>query len=332
MKLLYIYTETEHDINEHIINFLKNNGVEVTLAPLKLSNSQDADLKKFVSAEYQKEQNKIGYDFILWAVHSATSWQLRNFQQQVKPKIGHIDLEHDLFVNDLPEHSLVCGKSLLVTFQKRHYDMSIKHLSNGREIINARWPKLDIKYKTLTFSEIDPWNDVILIGTGIWQGKNFANLPLFSPFRKVWYKKYVNSWTIKGINSLLDPFTGPSGSKYCADACKFFMTIGSSCYQDALLFGSIPILMPAPIIKQEPIDDIISVVTIKQWMPPGVAPFKAITTENLEEKLTCLRNDHSLYKNIHRELFLEWFDSDYFALPTAHEVIWDFIKENSWKI
>lgn len=330
IKLLYILTKTELSTNIHIINFLQSKGIEVITQPIRVINNYAAEMKQFKNIGFNKRHIFAKYDFILWATHSATSQEFRYFQKQVKPRVGFIDIEHDLFANDLPEHCLSYGKSLLVTFQKRHYENSIKLLSENRKIINAKWPKLSIYYPPLLIDkEIDRWNDVILIGTGIWNGIDIPLDGIFRSFNKVWYKKYVSDWFVNGIEMLPDQFNGPIGSKYCTDVCKFIITMGSSCYQDALLFGSIPILMPGTVTKETIINDIISMVEVKPWVFPDIEPFKAITTNNLEEKLSYLKYDYDLYKKIHRELFLEWFDSDYYSLPTAHNIIYDFIKETA---
>lgn len=329
IKLLYIFSKSELCVNVHIIKFLQSKNIEVIPQAIQAVNSYGIDAKQFTNAGFCKRHIFEKYDYILWATHSATMPEFRYFQKNVKPRVGFIDIEHDLFANDLPENCLTYGKSLLVTFQKRHYENAIKLLNDGRSIINAKWPKLSIMYSSISFNDIDRWNDVILIGTGIWNGINIPLDGIFMPFHKVWYKKYTSDWHVNGIEMLPEQFNGPIGSKYCTDVCKFFMTMGSSCYQDALLFGSIPILMPGTITKDSMIDDILSQVEVRLWQPPGIKSFKCVTTSNLTEKIAFLKNDYDLYKKIQRELFLEWFDEDYYSLPHAYNVIYNFIKETA---
>ena len=328
MKILYICAEAELCVNEHIINFLKQKGITVVVDLIKLIRSFDANWNRFSDHSFQKKHNDEKYDFIISNTHSSFP-QLRNFQNNVRPRVGFIDLEHDLMSNDLPEHFANYGKSLLLTFHNKHHASAIKFLKD-RFITKARWIKLDVNYSsTLKCDYIDMWNDVILIGFGIWEGKDFSNVAWFKNFNKVWYKKYVESWTIKGLESLPNPFIGPLGSKYCADVCKFIVTEGSSCYQDALLFGSIPILITGGLKSESIVDDIISEVTLKSWQPPGVSPFKAITLSgDFTHKIDILRKDAGVFKKIHKILFSEWFDDNYFSLPSAHEVMYDFIKDN----
>lgn len=326
ISLLYIYVATEYDTNKHIVEFLKSKGITITLEPILVINKYDMDLKRFTDLYFHK-LHKDKYDFILFAMHS-TFYQLRKFQEAVKPRVGFIDIEHDLFASDSPEHCLNYGKSLIVTFQRRHYKRALKVFGNSRKVVNAKWVKLDIDYPAIDFNKVDKFNDAILIGTGIWNNITIdRNRDMFKPFNNLWYKKYDDNWSINNIRILPSNFTGPLGSKYCADVCKFFMTIGSSCYQDALLFESIPILMPANIVKQVPVDDILSMVTLRKWRSPGIKPFIALTTDSLMDKVTRLRNDPELLREVHKRLFLEWFDEDYYNLPSAHEVIYDFIKE-----
>jgi len=328
MKLLYIYTQPEFCVHEHIVNFLKEKGVEITFEPVNIVNSWGTDLTKFSKPEFIEKYKEINYDFILSAVHS-TFPQIVQFQKEIKPKIGFIDIEHDLFANDMPEYSLSYNKSLLITFNKRHYATANRLLKNDRKIVRCRWIKLDANYPKVDFDSVDMWTDAILIGTGMWEGQDFSNIPYFKEFRKVWYKKYEDCWEISGVNILPKQFVGPLGSKYCADACKFFITQASSCYQDALLFGSIPLLLPSNIIKAKQEDDILSTVEMKVWMPPGISPLKAIVVDkNIGEKLHKLRNSISLFNEVKETLFLEWFAEDHYSLPSAHEIIYNFMSEN----
>lgn len=327
-KVLYICAENEYCVNEHIINFLREKGIDVVVDLIELVRSFDANWDRFSDAGYQKKHKEEKYDFIISNTHSSFP-SIRNFQKNVLPKIGFIDLEHDLMSNDVPEHFANYGKSLLVAFHNRHYTSATK-LLNDRTISKARWIKLDASYPPIhDFNSIDMWNDAILIGSGIWEGMDFSRVGYFKHFRKVWYKKYVKSWNIKGIDSLPEPFIGPLGSKYCADFCKFIVTESSSCYQDTLLFGSIPLLTGGSLIKEVPIDDLISEVTLKVWQPPGIAPFKAVTINgDIGYKVNTLKNNRSIFEKTHKLLFSEWFDENYTSLPSAHEVIYNFIDRS----
>jgi len=221
---------------------------------------------------------------------------------------------------------MIYGKSLLLTFQKRHHKIALEKLSKNRTIVKSRWPNLDVIYEPLEFNAVDKWNDAILIGFHGWAGRDSVYYPGFEVFNKIWYKIYTPSWAIN-MPLLPEQFVGPKGSKYCAEACKFILTSGSGCYQDVLLFGSIPIMLPDNIVKEEPLDDIVSRVNFKVWRGE-VTPFKCITMKNIKFKIDLLRNDINLFEKIQKELFSEWFDEDYFSFPPAHEVIYNFIKEN----
>jgi len=325
VKILYIVNLGQFEVHKHIIDNLIFNGISVYV-----EEAGDYQSEKFGNVEFQNKHKKEGYDWIISNTHSRYP-KVRAFERNVKPKVGFIDLEHDIFY-DIPENSIRHGKNYFLAFQNKHYKYG-NHI--GFKTIKCRWPKLDMSYEDLQFKEIDKENDAIIIGDKLFGGLVTSKKPLqVGGFRQLWYKPFASE-PIKNIpiayfkpvvNAKLLPsqFIGPKGVKYCADASKFIIAAESGCLLEALLFGSLPIMTFHGIVETRKFCNILSIVEIPTR--PRIGKFKAITVENLEWKVAELRKSDKLFKEIHKELFLEWFDEDYFEKPKVKDVILQIIK------
>ena len=314
MKILYLVHAVELPVQQHIIDFLRSKGYTVdvkTIGPAPISNPQTFVWSELESPSYQRVVNSINYDFIVSNTHSSF---LKKFFKAVKPKCSYIDIEHDLFCAS-PERF---PQSVVMACQNKVSNFCTKH---NIPFIECQWPKLHVAYMPCEL-KIDPWYEAVLIGSAIFGKK--INVDMCG-FNRLWYKKYTSEWqTPKGLNELPKEFTGPLGIKCCVNVFKFILTVESSCFIEALIMGGLPILLPNSIVEEHKYTDILSHVSLRS--KPGVGKFKAITTNNIENKLSKLKNDPHLFKSIHKEMLAEWVRDDYFDLPPAHEAIYNFIK------
>lgn len=323
MRILFIVLSTAFNIQKHVIDFLEKNGIEVDLKkmyppkPGYIVENYWKDM--WYNKSYHALCKKRNYDFILCNVHSEA---LGLFYSAVKPKIGLIDIEHDL-LSLKPSYAPRYGKSAILTFQKHHYNYAKK--LGDRSVFNCRWIKLDVEYDYVDYSmfDINKYEDAIIIGGNGINDKEFSDG--IGGFNKLWYKKYLPIWEApNGTEALPDIFCYPKGIKYCCDACKFIITARSSCYLESLLFGSMPILLSKDLQSEQPVNDMISKVTLHN--EPGLK-FNAITTTNCGYKVNKLRKDPALFEETRIKLLDEWVVKEYFQLPSAHETIYNFMKK-----
>jgi hypothetical protein len=247
---------------------------------------------------------------------------MQAFLTSVRPKIGFIDIAHDLFESPLP-HVLtpygVHGDSVVLTFHKQHAQNAEEYLNNYRTVIRSRWYKLDVDYKeTVPDENIDRWNDAIMIGNHLEPYKELLFVP--AGFRKVWYKHKNYEGPVLGTHLLPEQYDGAKGLKHCADLCNFVLSTHSSVCVESLLFGQIPIFLPGWYKELSREDDLFSTVAIS-----GYHGLKVITADNLTHKMHILR-DKTKFQFAHKMLYSQWFDENYLQLPPAHEVMWKFMK------
>lgn len=325
MKVLYITHSPDLVSNRHIFDFLISNGIDLDIYSIynkkggrnRILKNNTFFYEDFEKPEVYNKINKKKYDFIISNCHSE---RFKKLYSNVKPKGGYIDTPHDLFTpipNRFP-------KSKVFVFNKRQRDYCI---NNKKDFYYCRWPKLDIKYENYHFSKIDKRNDAILIGdrnftTTIRKNKNCVDVE-HNCFKVLWYKKYrSNDLCCKDTTPLPNKFIGPRGIKYCCDHSEFILTIGSSCFVEAILFGSIPILLPNKITSCKEINSILSKVFVK-----GAGSVIAITAKNLNEKIKMLKNNPKLLNKTKRKMLSYWVDDDYFNLPIFHEELYRVLKE-----
>jgi hypothetical protein len=305
----------EIPVHEHIINFLRSKGIIVDVELIGPAPKDRPRLNvwlKLESADYCKKIQEESYDFILSNTHS-TYKSMNIFYKNIKPNKGFIDMEHDIF-SGIPERF---PKSLIIVFQDKHKDFCRR---NGKAYIEARWPKLDAPTPKTSLI-INSKEEAAFIGTSVLKN---SRILYKSGFKKLWYKKYKSDWGVPmGLLDLPSEFTGPLGIKTCMSVFKFILTTHSSCFVEALLMGGLPILLPLMIKKENKIDDIISEVLIDRVK--GLGKIKAITMDNIEQKIKKLNSDVGLFRAVRKELLNCWVSEDYFNLPPAYEVIYKYI-------
>jgi hypothetical protein len=314
LKILYVLHNTEMPVHEHIFSFLRANDIQVDLVPLGPAPKERPwenvwlPLRK---KSYIIDLNKKKYDYIISNTHSSF---IKKAWSAVKPKNGFIDIEHDLF-SAKPEHF---DKTTVFTLQKLH----TKFCNDASlPFVRCRPPKVDAPYKK-EFVNIDPWREVVLVGSAIFNGNNPArNLG----FDKVWYKKYLNEWDIpEGTFELPESFAGPIGFNCCMDNFKFVVTSQSSCFVEALIMGGLPILLLADVSTHESIGPILSKVNIKK---KNIIDMPAIVINDIQNKISMLRESSDLFEEVRQTMLDFWMDSDYSVLPPAHEALLHFIRE-----
>lgn len=320
MKILYLIHKVEVPCHQHIINFLRYQGVDVTVKTIgpvvyKLSrNGKKVWTNVWNNIKNKKYINNVinnHYDFIVSNTHSSF---LKNFYHKVKPKYGYVDVAHDLF-NGIPEHF---PNSMVPVFHEKHATWCKK---NGRKFIKCRWFKLDADFKRADLS-IDVWNEAILIGSYVF---NQDESPINTyGFDKLWYKKYQKNDVVNKEYLLLpDEFTGPLGILNCSIS-KFIVTQKSSCFVESLIIGVLPILMPDFIETSEKFNNVLDKVTIKK--NPTIGKIYTITTNNIKEKIELLKNE-SIYAETLATMRNDWLCKDYFLLPRAHEALFNLMKD-----
>jgi hypothetical protein len=321
MKILYIVNIPMLSVQTHIIEYLRSKDIDVVIE--QTTDSGDYNWKRFAQKTFQDKHLEEKYDFIISNTHS-TYPQFRSFQNKVKPRVGFIDLEHDL-LSCKPEFSIDYGKSAILIFHNKYFDYAKEHLSS-RKLIKCRWPLLDVPFEPKDFKEASLYEDAIVVDTYAFNCILGKNMKLPKGFRKFWYKKFLPE---RGhpinVTPLPDYCCCPKGVKHCFDICKFVITRQSSIFVESLLFGAIPILLTYCLVENKKHNDIFSYVRLKNNPLPK---FKAIIADDLlPKKLERLRANKKFFEEVQKELFLDWFDEDYFLLTSAHEAMYKFILE-----
>ena len=321
MKVLYIVSIGQLPMQQHIVDYLREKGADVSV-----EISAGWETIKFENTFFIHKHVNKKYDFIVFNSHYDEP-PMQAFLTSVRPKIGFIDVSHDLFESPLP-HVLtpygVHGDSAVLTFHKQHAQNAEEYLSNYRTVIRSRWYKLDVDYEeTVPDKNIDRWNDAIMIGNHLEPYKERLFVP--EGFRKVWYKQKDGEDLVLGTHMLSEQCGGAKGVKHCADLCNFILSTHSSMCVESLLFGQIPIFLPGWYQELSRDDDLFSTVAIG-----GFHGLKIITADNLPHKLQILR-DKEKFHFAHKILYSQWFDENYLQLPPAHEVIWKFMEATEAK-
>jgi hypothetical protein len=317
-KVLYICNIGQIPAQQHIIDFLREKDIEVYV-----EEAGGWETLKFENTHFIYQHVNRKYDFIIFNAHYDEA-PMKAFFTSVRPRIGFIDVSHDLLEQALP-HIMrpyrVEGDSAVLLFHKVHRMAAELYFSNYRTLIRSRWYKLDMDYSPISDARIDKWNDAIMIGNHLKPYRDLLVIP--EGFRKIWYKQKFDEDVVEGTEMLPAIYNGPQGLRQCADSCKFALSSHSSALIESLLFGQIPIFLPGFYKEQKKLNDVISIISIADFN--GV---RAITSENLAHKLTILR-DEQKFKEIHNNLYSQWFEDSYLELPSAHEVIWKFMKAAS---
>lgn len=321
MKVLYISTVGGVPSQQHIIDYLREKEVEV-----HVEEAAAWETIKFENTFFIHQHVNRKYDFIIFNSHYDEP-PMQAFLTSVRPKIGFIDIDHDLLEYPVPQVLQpydVHGDSAVLTFHKIHDRFAAELLTDYRTLIRSRWYKLDSEYEpTVQDSGVDKWNDAILIGSFLEPFRESLIDP--GGFRKVWYKQRDKEDSIPGSHTLPEQCIGPKGVKHCADLCKFVLSNCSSICVEGLLFDQIPIFLPGRYREMSRPDDLFTIISIGSFN--GI---KAITADNLEHKMQILR-DKEKFKFAHKILYSQWFDNNYLQLPPAHEVIWKFMKMTAAK-
>jgi len=339
MRLLYLMQASLETCQDHIVEHLRDAGhhvdVEIVVPEHPQFNIPAYTGKRrtlgLTEKVFTDQCSAAGYDAIISCLHNNEP-AVRQFVETVKPRMGYIDVEHDLLG---PPERVVRPRSLgVVAYHKKQHKWL---LEQGYRSIMARWYKLDVDYDPADveaiqwFQDTQPSADAVFIGSC---HQNVAGMirkrvpfEYGHLFRKVWYKRFLSTDTVlkEGTHELPPIFDTPRGSFYCAGIAGYHFTAGSSSYLDALLFGSIPILYGVKGLAEKQVSDVLSMVSYKPFFPCGYG--LAVTTTNLDHKINLLRSSPQLFFATFERLRSEWFVPDLAELPSTGEAICRLIAE-----
>ena len=337
-KILYLIPVMSCTIHRHIVEYLSNNGYSVDPVVVTYTNHFDYDLyynvvhgekritEGIIVDKLIDKCHSVGYDVVIIAGDTICS-TTRRLQQKFSPRLGYIDVEHDLLGYGAAGSKK--DKHLgAPAFHQRHYDSLVRR---GYKAIKARWYKLDAIYPEHKFEDLRPMEDAVFVGSDwrpyVSRMKKSTPFEYNHLFRNVYYKRWhYRDVTIKAGTILAPEICDtPLGSKYCSQLSNFCFTLGSNTCIDMLLFGGIPILYNPDIKSQSKLDDIISTVNFPGHFDPAVG--YAITCENLNYKIGILRSDPKRYLEVSNKLKEGYFPEDYMDWKPAHEVILQLIGE-----
>jgi len=334
LKILYVYENGQESAHQHVVDYLKNfSHVDILtitsrhylpppgdgyIKPRELANDK-------IISKYKKKK----YTCLVWNFHGSYRYRwIRKFQEGINLKHGVIDMEHDGFAG-VPQHSVRKLSLIAFSVHNKHYNWFKKKKIKTQKV---RWYKLDCNYKKINFDS-QPFEDAILIGSSFPKTAKILNkqqpFEYKKIFRKVWYKKYLSDDMVKNQTEELPSCCNEAiGTKYCSDIAKFWFVCSTGCFFDALVFGAIPILYKMK-IKEKNVNGIISKCTSlnKKDIRKGKIPlnFNAVTSSKMNEKIKKLRNPFIFNENL-QLLRKEWFDHEYFSLPSFHESILKTLK------
>jgi len=259
----------------------------------------------------------IGYDLIISATHDGNP-HVSGFLDRVAKPHSVVSIEHDPF-RDAVE---TCPKPLskhVLAFTSR----AEKYLSTrGYTYKRAQWSKTEIPTGPIT-TDARPNEDAVVFTDPQWK------LPESDIFRKVWVKDFLGCYNAKGPNVLKGAFKTAKGSAYLPQIARFWLLSETSAYIDALVFGCIPILHNATIIREDRHNDIVSKVRLRKKSSREVFDLLAVTATNLKDKIKALQNNPKNYEDTLTILRGDWFPKDYEQWPLASDVVLDTVLEHA---
>lgn len=328
MKVLWVYEEGMLESQQHIIDHLRNNDCEVTLECVCFEKNGDR-WGRFSHPAMTTKHGPKHYDFHIMSTHNGNP-NVEQFQKFSRPRIGCIDIEHDLF-HPVPERSPDRQSVGVFVFTKQH-EVHLKQIPNIKKI-HARWYKLDgsvVSNETLfetfpikdEFGVYSPGADAVIIGSNHWPWPEVPEM-ISRCFHYVWYKPYhALDNTMRGSVRLPGSFENAQGVNSLNRVSRFWFTFESSCFVEALLYGCIPILCSDAIIERERVSEYIDVVKIIANRQAGTGQFRtvaAVTLHDWKKKFSALQRDLKAQRDVYHALRSFWFHDDVLSWPTVHE-------------
>lgn len=259
----------------------------------------------------------IGYDLIISATHDGNPHVAKFLATIAKPN-SIIDIEHDPF-RDAVE---VCPKTLskcVLAFTHR----AERHLSvHGYTYKRAQWSKMEIPTCPIKTTAI-PSEDAVVFTDPQWK------LPTPGIFREVWVKDYLGCYSVKGPNVLKGAFETAKGSAYLPQIAKYWLLSETSAYIDALVFGCIPILHNATIVRETKYNNIVSKVRTRKKSSGELFDLMAVTQTDMASKVKMLQQSPKDYEDTLALLRGDWFPADYDKWPKASDVVLDAVLEHA---
>lgn len=345
MRILYVVQAMFEHGHQHIVDFLRQRGCKVEVVTIKHDGHMYNGIGKykttmrygdFCGQAMVQKCNQIKYDVIIFTIHSTgfkgagstPTNAIGRFQTKVSPRLGYVDIEHDLLFSN-PCHSMLQKSLGIVSFHGPHVQFLEKL---GYQTHMAQWYKLGEQLPPHGMANVDPLQDAVFVGTNspgwmIHLNKH-QQLPYGKLFRNVWYKRFTpkDDQLKAGTKRLPPPFDGPTGVAQCAKIAKFFFVRSSSCLLEAMLYGSIPILYNVGEQPTEQVTEVVSRVKIPRDVRYPCEQMLAVTPTDLDKKVKLLRKQPDVYQETLALLKQDWFPEDYQALPTTHETVWKIIR------
>lgn len=310
-RILFLLEPPNHRALQGIIDTLDDAGHDVdifhvTYANLYVTKMENVD--RITSPTIADFQKRYVYDFGIVCAHNGNPG-IRRFQETIRPRYGYFDIEHDLLtgtVETSPKNQALGTFS----FHKRHTQLLEK---NGNKYFEAEWYKGDHGPALYPVNPESLDNCMVIDTILADRGKAFEHAGLFKDcFLKGWYNLATDCHFGNSLQCSLEWDDTQSLYDLALHAFFGFSTI-SSAIVELLMIDRIPILWGNVYKNERRLTDIMSEVEIIN--PTGSAAvtpqivgkhIKGITTENLEEKIRALREDHALLQSVLADLKADW--------------------------
>lgn len=310
-RILFLLEPPNRRALSGIVYTLHNAGHKVDIFEGTSANlyvSKTEDIERIAGKTIHEIQRRAPYDFGIVCMHNGNPG-IRHFQENVHPRYGYFDIEHDLLtgtVETSPKNQALGTFS----FHKRHTQMLDK---NGNKYFEAEWYKGDHGPALYPVNPASMGNCIVIDTILADRGKAFEHAGLFKDcFLKGWYNLATDCPFGNSLQCSREWDDTQSLYDLARRAFFGFSTI-SSAIVELLMIDRIPILWGNVYKNEHRITDFISEVEIIN--PTGdtaVTPqivgkhIKGITTENLEDKIRALREDPALLHSVLVDLQADW--------------------------
>jgi hypothetical protein len=307
-----------------MIDFLVGQGLRVNIETI---SGKTGGIERLGAHNTIEAHRSFDYDFIVSCTHNGNPSMCR-FQDSVVPRLGTYDIEHDLF-HDAPEHSPLYQACGVLTFTRSHDGyIERQRLPDHR----ARWYKMDqmqphpeIVRAAAGKWPFNPGADAVLIGSDLIDREKGFPKQFAYHFHTVWYKPYsAHEPACRNTARLGGPFTDAAGTGLLSQCSRYWFTVESSCFVEALCWDCLPILWNDRVLREQVVDEFLSRVVIlcDTPTPETQREVLAFTTKDFNRKFGAIWKDYRIAFDLIARLKEEYLGLDYASRPKAHEVLW----------